>query len=154
MGEAAQLADELQRRSAHFFVGRRRFEIEKGADVATHRPALAIKAPRRSSMAASEGPARIVKRRQKRNRPPRISRRSSEDTSPGGALALKQRASSSNRRTREHSPLPAKSSVKSRYAEVRPNTTAIVAAIMPGGAIDTSTLEATLKTRAALAQRL
>ena len=48
--------------------------------------------------------------------------------------------------------LPAKVVVESRYADVRPNTTAIIAAIMPGGAIETSMLETTLKD--ALGRRL
>ncbi len=34
--------------------------------------------------------------------------------------------------------LPAKSSVGSRYADVRPSTSAIIAAILPGGVIETS----------------
>ncbi len=36
LGEAAEFADELQRRRADFFVRRRRFEVVQGLDVSTH----------------------------------------------------------------------------------------------------------------------
>jgi hypothetical protein len=34
--EAAEFADELQRRRADFFIRRRRFEVVQGFDVSTH----------------------------------------------------------------------------------------------------------------------
>src|SRR5689334_17123952 len=37
MGEAGELAHELQRRGANFFLGRRRLEIKQRADIAAHR---------------------------------------------------------------------------------------------------------------------
>ena len=93
-GEAAQLADELQRRRAHFLVGRRRIEVEQRLDVRTYiasrrslrlisraSPAPAARLPAPLPSSCGRRPARAPRRR------PRLRR----ETACGGRGRLRPR---------------------------------------------------------------